>query len=279
VNTIFFVICLVCCSLFTSCRKSKGEHSRRCIYDHSTFAKVALSASKDEEQFSKFKRDPFFNLLWENYSFEEGQLWQRKIAEYPFLKEKFELFREVDQIGSPRTFLFGEAGVFSPSTLRLIALTGDLSVKLGKLGEVNIIQIGAGQGSWCKILNDTLSFKSYVLVDLPEQLALAKKCLERLGVKNVQFLTPEELPRRGVYDLVISDMSFSEFNRAHQELFFDRIISRSHFGYILGHEPPRHCGVAYMNFEELKIQFEKIGKYEFQEPLNNRDHYFIYWKK
>jgi hypothetical protein len=160
-----------------------------------------------------------------------------------------------------------------------MAITGDLSIKFGKFEYGNIIQIGAGQGSWCKILNDTLSFKSYVLVDLPEQLLLAKKCLERLGVKNVQFLTPKQLPKRGVYDLVISDKIFSEFDRAHQELFFDRVISRSNSGYILGHELPRHCGVTLMNFDQLKARFDKLCKCELEGESSDRDYYLIYWKR
>jgi putative sugar O-methyltransferase len=267
--------------MLVSCRNGDLNHTPRCIYDHAVFAEISSGAAENEQQFLQFKKAPFFNLLWENLSFEEGELWLHRIEkESPFLKEKFEQFRQIDRIGSPRTYSFGDSGIFSPSTLRLIAMTGDLQIKLKDAQRAHIIQIGAGYGSWCKILNDVLGFKSYTLVDLPEQLALAKKCLETLEVQNVEFLTPEELPKAKIYDLVISDMSFSEFNRSYQELFFDKILSCSSSGYILGHLFPKHYGVVSMNLDELKLRFDKIGNFtewEMQEPSNYRDNYFIYW--
>lgn len=258
------------------------KHSLRCIYDHTIFAEISLNAVNDEQQFLQFKNNPFFNLLWENHTFEEGELWLKKINDqYSFLKTRFDLFRQVDQMGSPKTYFFEHAGVFSPSTLRLIAMTGELCTRLENLENARVVQIGSGCGSWCKILNDVLSIKSYTLVDLPEQLDLAKKCLEKLEVNNVRFLTPDELPKEADYDLVLSDMSFSEFNRSYQELFFDRIFSCSTFGYIIGREFPKHFGVISMNLDELQLHFEKIrgtSEWELQASSSDRD-YFIYWKK
>jgi putative sugar O-methyltransferase len=227
------------CCLLASCKKSEQKHLPHCIYDHAVFAQVATQAVTDEQCFAQFKRNPFFNLLWENHTQGQGQEWLDKITtEYPQLKIKFDLFRQIDHIGSPRTYFFEEAGDFSASTLRLIAMTGEVCARVGHLENGNIVQIGAGAGSWCRILHDVLGFKSYTLVDVPEQLALAKKCLEEWGVENVAFYTPEELPQEAVYDLVISDMSFSEFNRFYQKLFFDRILSRSALGCIFGHVFP-----------------------------------------
>lgn len=275
---LFILLCTA--SLITGCGKKEKKHSSRCLYDHSIFAETALNAAKDEQQLASFKRNPFFNLLWENHSYEEGQQWLQKIKkESSFLKEKFRDFRQIDQIGNPRIYNFGEDGNFSPSTLRLIAMTGELQEKLGTFAPGHIIQIGAGCGSWCKILNDVYSFKSYTIVDLPEQLSLAKKCLEKMEVKNVKFFTPEELPKGMVYDLIISDMSFSEFDRPYQKLFFERVLSCSSFGYILGYEFPKHYGVVSMNLDELKAKFNEIGKQtNVQELSNDRNHYIIYWR-
>jgi hypothetical protein len=267
--------------MIASCKKNEVQHAPRCIYDHAVFSEISSHAVSDDQQFLQFKRNPFFNLLWENHTFEEGELWLKRISdEYAFLKRKFEQFRQIDQIGSPRTYFYGDAGSFSPSTLRFIAMAGELRARLGEPENLRIIQIGAGCGSLCKILSDVFAFKNYTLVDLSEQLALAKKCLERWGVESVKFCTPEQLPKEVVYDLVVSDMSFSEFNRDYQELFFERILSHSIFGYILGHEFPKHFGVAAMNVDEIKTRFEKLGnlsEWELQGSPNNRD-YFIYWK-
>ncbi len=283
-KTLRFIIIypVVCCFVIAGCKKNETKHSQRCIYDHAVFAEVSTKAVGDEQQFSQFKQNPFFNLIWENHPYEEGELWRRKIDhEYAFLKTQFEQFRKIDRIGSPRTYHFGDAGLFSPSTLRLVAMAGELRAKLDSFEPSHIVQIGAGCGSLCKILNEVFGFKSYTIVDLPEQLVLAKKCLEKLEVKNVKFCTPEQLSKEAIYDLVISDMSFSEFDRAYQEMFFERILCRSIFGYILGHEFPKHFGVIAMNVNEIKERFEKLGnlsEWELQGPSSSRD-YFIYWKK
>jgi hypothetical protein len=153
---------------------------------------------------------------------------------------------------------------------------------IGPCGNKHLLLIGAGQGSWCKILNDILGFKSCTLVDLPEQLELAKKCLGEWKIKNVKFVTPEELSTGVVYDIVISDMSFSEFNRPYQELLLDRAIACSNSGFIVGHEFPKHFGVVSLNFDQLKERFDRLGNFiyrEMQKPSEDRESYFLYWKK
>ena len=73
----------------------------------------------------------FLIFEWENLTFEEGKIWLQKITEFfPDLQMHFDKFRAVDSVGSPRVFFYGEAGAFSPSTLRLIALTGELKQRL-----------------------------------------------------------------------------------------------------------------------------------------------------
>jgi hypothetical protein len=244
------------------------------------FAQACLSAANDEAQFLHFKKNSFFNLLWENRTLEEGEAYLRTISEkYPLLKEKFEAFRRLDQLGGPRIYDYGQAGFFSPSTLRFVMIAGDVESKIGGLSEKSVVQIGAGYGGLCKVMNDVSKAKSYMLVDLPEQLALAKKCLDQLGLDNVSYLTPEELPKNAHYDLVISDMSFSEFSASYQVLFFERVLSCSSSGYVLGHVFPKHYGVVPLNWEELKVRFKgQFTKWESQEPTLDRENYFIYWK-
>jgi hypothetical protein len=273
------ILALLLCA---GCQKNENKLPPRCIYDQTVFAEMALHAVNDEALFLQFKKDPFFNLLWENHSPEEGEQWLSKIQiDYPSLLEKLSQFRQNDEWGSPRVHSFEGAGDFSPSTLRLIAIAGDMQNKMGDMSGLNIVQIGAGFGGMCKILHDIASFKSYTIVDLPEQLALAKKYLERLGIDNVTYLTPEELVHTEC-DLVISDRSFSEFNRSYQARFIEKIFIRSHSGYILGHVFPKHFGVSPLFWDDLKMRVKKIGKFsewQIQEPLNDRDNYFIFWKR
>jgi putative sugar O-methyltransferase len=264
--------------LFASCGKKEKKHSPQCLYDHRVFAEAIFNSVRDETQFAVFKRNPYFNLLWENHTFEEGREWLKSITEkYPLLKEKLESFRQIDQLGSPRVYDFGANGFFSPSTLRLIAKAGDLDEKLGNLDGADVVQIGADFGSWCKILNDLYQFKSYTIVDLPEPLSLAKKCLEKMGITHVRFLTPEELPKKKNYTLCLSDKCFSEFDKSHQKLFFERVMRYSSCGYLIACEFPKHYGVVGMTLDQLTEKFEKRGKQSKVDEFSN--YYCVYWRE
>lgn len=273
------VYCILSCLLLVGCGKKEAKNPPRCIYDQNVFADAAQCAVSDEACFVHFKQNPFFNLLWENLTQAEGQKWLDAIEEkFPLLKEKFKEFRTVDYVGSPRAFDYGEAGAFSPSTLRLVALAGELQSRFGSWEGLHGIQIGAGYGGLCTILNAIAQFKTYTLVDLPEQLALAQKCLETAGLTNVVYMTPDQLPKGAHYDLAISDRSFSEFDCSHQELFLDRVLLRADSGYVLGRVFPKHYGVVPMNLDELKHNFKKRGafsKWEMQEPTLENENYLI----
>jgi putative sugar O-methyltransferase len=283
VRIIKFIGCLtLSCLMSYGCQKKEVKNPPRCIYDHVVFAEASLNAVKDDTQFAQFKKNPFFNLLWENLSREEGEMWLQVIEDrYPFLIEKFDLFRASDRVGSPRVFSFGPAGEFSPSTLRLAAVAADLQSKIGSWAGMQVVQIGAGYGGLCKIMSDISAFASYTLVDLPEQLALAKKYLEGFGLKNVVYLSPGQLPKKASYDLVVSDMNFSEFNRSYQELLFDRVLLHSHSGYLLGHVVPKHYGITPLSLDEIRERFEKKGKFskwEMQDPTIEKENYLICFK-
>lgn len=230
----------------------------------------------------QFKQNPFFNLLWENLTYEEGITWLSQIQkQHSHLLKKMDQFRAIDTVGFPRTYAYDKVGNFSPSTLRLVAIAGGVQQKIGDLNNLHVVQIGAGYGGLCKILHDLYSFKSYTVVDLQEQLDLAKKCLETLGVHNVSFFTPDALPKALECDLVISDKSFSEFNRVYQELFFDRVFSHAQSGYLLGRNFPKHYGIVAWTAEELKkrLKSRKLAEWEMQEPTLEKENYFICWKR
>lgn len=267
--------------LLISCEKKEEKIPPRSIYDQSVFKRAAENAVREEEAFACFKQEPFFNLLWENRSEEEGSRWLRKIKEeFPFLIERFDRFRLIDQIGSPRIYAYGDAGIFSPSTLRLAWITGDLLSKCGSWEDFDVVQIGAVHGSLCSALHAVAKWRTYTIIDLPEQLALAKKVVDQLELDHVFFLTPEQLVKRAVYDLVISDQSFSEFNSEFQELFSQNILASARAGYLLGHHFPKHFGVIPMRVEQLKHRLEKMGKkavVEIEELARDREEYFIFW--
>lgn len=269
--------------LVFACQKKEAKPSSRSLYDHAIFAEYLTTLVHDEAKFAEFKRDPFCNILWENLPKEAGDAALNRIkTQFPHLLNKLDALRESDKIGSPRTYHFGTVGSFSPSTLHFVSIAGDLQKRLGGFAEKTIIQVGSGYGGLCKILHTVQSCKSYTLVDLPEQLALAKKYLESFGLTHIIYRTFEDLPKDAEYDCVISDRTFSELNSTYQKLILDRIFANSHAGYILGHVFSKHFGVTVLSINEIKKNFEKSGafsKWEFQQPTIEKENYFIFWQR
>ena len=265
------------------CQKKGGKKNSglRCIYDQSVFAESCLKALADETVFTSFKREPFYSLLYQGYSFEEGLSFLDAIEKnHPSLLAQFDQFRTSDLIGSPRTYDYGKYGIFSPTTLHHIQIAGMIRDKTGGSCKSRVIQIGAGYGGLCKILHDLSLWNSYAIVDLPEHLALARKVLEREGIFGVEYINLDKIPLQGEYDLVVSDLSFSEFSRPLQKIFADRILLHARSGCILGHMFPRHFGVAPFTPDEIKGYLEKkIASIELHQTSGERANYYFLWNK
>ena len=277
---LFYIFIIFAISFNSGCQKNsiKKNSEPRCIYDQSVFTQCCLKAVADEQAFASFKRDPFYSLLYQGYSFEEGLSFLHAIENHsPSLITHFDVLRTNDEMGNPRIYDYGKYGLFSPTTLRHIQIAGRIRAHVG--GAHHIIQIGGGYGGLCKILHALSLWESYTIVDLPEHLALARKVLEKEGIKNVRFLNLDAIPLDAEYDLVISDLSFSEFSRRFQKIFIDRILVHARSGYILGHVFPKHFGVEPFTPDELKEYLEKKKNHiEMQYSKTERADYHLFWK-
>jgi hypothetical protein len=273
---LLFIIPIVFFSTGCQQRDTKKPAVLRCIYDQSVFADICRLAVADEKAFADFKRDPFYSLLYEGYSYEEGCESLRAIEqECPSLLAHLDNFRSSDLIGNPRTYDYGKYGTFSPTTLHHVQVAGMIQKKIGLQMGRRILQIGAEYGGLCKILHDLGLWDTYAIVDLPEHLALARKTLERHGISHVQFYTLDEVP--DAFDLVVSDVHFSEFSRPLQKMFIERILSRARAGLVLGHVFPKHFGVEPLNLNELKSC--SLPQFEMHQTEGERANYYFLWKE
>ncbi len=251
----------------------------RAIYDQLAFAQACARACQDEAAFAEFKRDPYFNLLWENHSFEDGLTALYHIEEkYPHFLPLLERVRSCDALGHPRTFDYARFGVFSPTTLKNVEFAAHLQDQFGDLAGKTVAQIGAGAGSLCQLIKELFPVKEYILVDLPEQLALARKVLEAQGVTGMTYLTPEELSKTTQYDCVISDYSFSEFSKPVQKVLIDRLLMPSKAGYLRCHTFPKHFGVEPLLASELMRILQHKEQFESSELHGDRADYFLSWR-
>jgi len=200
------------------------------MINYNSFEQLCYEAVKNEDVFKTFKRHSDFIPILEHVTYEQGIRYIEEINQD--LLSRIKDFATNDSIGTPRVYYYQELGIeISPTTLRYIKVLSDLIKIFGNLDNLNIIEIGCGYGGQCKIINDIAKPCSYVIVDLPGVLCLARKYLRSFGIENVisrHIDSDIEIN----YDLCISNYAFSEIGRNYQNLYAEKIIKNSDIGYI-----------------------------------------------
>jgi hypothetical protein len=250
----------------------------RAIYHQPVFSELCIEAAYNEEKFSQFKSDSYFNLLWENRSYEEG-LFALKGIEHsvPEFAEKKALFRANDCWGNPKVWDYAEWGSFSPTTLHYVEFAAKIKCNLGDVFGKHLLQIGAGYGGLCKIMHDAFSFSSYTIVDFAPQVQLAQIYLKHFGIDNVHFYTFDTLPSGGAYDCVFSDGSFSELCKEDQARLINRVFRHINAGFFIGTLIPQHFGVSPLSVDAISKALRKQNK-SVSLTLLERGAYEFYWK-
>ena len=179
------------------------------VTDDSRYPQYCQNAADNTSLFAQFKNNPIYSGVMETVSYEQGKEYLEAIRKQsPELFDHLEAFKANDTLGNPPKFYYDGVGEISPTTLRYIKIASDIKRLFGSLDQCSIIEIGGGYGGQCKILADIFHFKKYTIIDLPGPLALAKRFLKELDVKNVYFLSPESVIPDQAFDLVIWDMHF-----------------------------------------------------------------------
>jgi len=237
---------------------------------------------ESEESFAQFRRSSFCLQMIDTLTSSLG--WEFILftsQHYPCLLPKLDGFRKNDSLGDPLLAQFGEYGIFCPTTLRYIKIAGDLESYFGNLDQKRIIEIGGGYGGQCAILSTLFSFKEYIIVDLPEVLTLAKKYLDLLGITNVRFCSPSEVPAKMPCDLLISNYAFSECSYPTQMDYIEKILIHSQSGYMICNDFGYLSGISSLNQQTSRNAFEKknIVIQNLPEiPLTGGSNYLLIWK-
>ena len=275
------VVVLICYSSKSSLFKIKKNRIST-LSDFTVYREACRTAAHEQAAFQNFKRNPFYNLLHEQMTFEQGNACLSLIVQkYPDVLPKMETFKKNDSIGNPRTFEYPSVGSVSPTTLRYIKTAAEIKELFGDLNGKKVLEIGGGYGGQCAILNDLFAFSSYTLVDLTEPLALAQKTLEQRGVKNVRFWTPEEI-KEEEFDLVISHFTFTETGTRLQKQYIHSLFTRAKAGYLVCNFFPRFFGLKPFLKEELLSEFKKEAipyKTIAEEPQTGKDNFVLIWNR
>jgi hypothetical protein len=166
-----------------------------------------------------------------------GNLWLSMILNKygdTILKEKLDLFKRNDIYGSPTIINYGEYGDVCPFTF-LYILQGLNAINKFQTNKFDkIVEIGAGFGSLCIMMDSLCEYKEYVIVDLPEVIELDKKYLSNFPeiYKKVTFIPCNELSDIQDADLCISIAAISECDVETQLYYFDKVIKYTKYTYL-----------------------------------------------
>ena len=262
---------------------SKGR--RTSMSDDDFYPAVCYAASKDNRFFRNFRRNEIYNSVLEHVSQEQGQEYLdviRRNRKLEFADMDWNEFRRNDLYGNPRVFPYeinGHAMVISPTTLRYAKVVQDI-VTLFEVEKISsVAEIGVGYGGECRLLTNFLTgIRQYFLFDIPEALGLAKKYLDKFESKaDIRFVngTDIDVDESCEYDIAISNYAFSELNREVQDMYLEKVISKSKAGYITWNSLSHDLMDGY-SVDEL---LEKIpgSSVIAEEPLTAANNCIIIW--
>jgi len=208
------------------------------ITDTASYKNICQFFIRDEDAFRRFRNYSHdYNRVLEHVKQKKGEeYFDIAIENCPWLIDRLDDIRKNDSVGSPRVFGYRGYGLFSPTTLRYTKVMTDIYNDLGSpdMGD-KVIEIGGGYGGQQRILNEFMTFKYYYTVDLEEVCALQEKYLSNFEPIFGGWIYPEGVKSlKTKFDFVISNFAFNELIREYQELYFEKIISKSKHGYISG---------------------------------------------
>jgi putative sugar O-methyltransferase len=190
---------------------------------------------ENELLFSKFKSSKEYNIILEHVDEELGRFYYDHIQKVgkDIFNNYLSKFLENDSIGTPIQYSYDKIKI-SPTTLRYIKNSLDLSHFCSESKIEKIVEVGAGYGGLCKTLSVICDFEEYICVDLPSASKLQEKYLNHFPhLKNkVKFVSCDKLDEIKNVDLFISNYALSELNLNAQSNYYNKIIKNSKMFYI-----------------------------------------------
>ena len=257
--------------------KMENLFTKTSISDSYNFKNVCDAASKDDAIFNNFKSNGAFTEILEHTTNNQGIGYINEIEKDCKIDLNFIYkFKENDLQGNPKLETFKDPyGSISPSTIRYIKVLNDLISLFGDLTEFRIVEIGVGYGGQSKIIQDYFKIKEYNYVDLPEVLSLTKKYLKTFNYDNLNFLDFTSLPDKS-YDLIIPNYAITECSQEIQDLYVEKIISKSKHGYITGNDIGGFFNIKNYTKNDWLLKLPNV-KITDERPLTHDKNYLLYF--
>lgn len=260
---------------------------RRNTYtDDVEYKEICVKASVDDDVFDNFKSQPKYRSMLEHADTRHGHDHLNAIKEQtPELMEHLDKFRTNDTVGTPNLTTFAvkmpgnpqQIGDLSSTTMQYIRVLSDLIGFFDNMDGLKIVEIGAGYGGQCKIINDYVNFSEYICFEMPEPSQLVRKYLDHFKIKNSVSIDAYEFydnPFDISCDLVISNFAFSEQSRHIQDCYLKHIINSADRGYLWMNETPESYNIDVIK----KTLPHKINKKN-DIPSERDTNRILYWNK
>jgi len=201
------------------------------------YLETCRSAVEDDEIFAKFKSLQGYKNILEHVTPRQGAEYLQSAIEMAegALLENIEAFKENDIIGTPDKFSYPETGKISPTTIRYIKNVFEMATLLGESPISRVVEVGGGYGGLCKTLSVVCDFDEYILIDLPEAVAVQEKYLKNFPelYAKCKFVSCDDVKKIKNIDLFISNYALSECDYDTQLNYYDKLVANSKFAYII----------------------------------------------
>lgn len=207
------------------------------ISDYDKYKNICLEASNNDTVFNTFKSHPEYVGILEHVSYESGLEYLNHITtknNIPLDQKIIDILKSIDQYGNPTRHNYKIVGNISPTMLRYLSVAGDIQRLYGNLNNKTIVEIGAGYGGQSMLITSVYEVKQYIIVDLPEVIALIQKFLQKnnVNLSKYKFYTLDNLPAIQS-DLLISNYAFSECYKSIQDIYIEKLVNNSKNFYMM----------------------------------------------
>lgn len=211
--------------------QNQAKSRNTSLSDKQSYVEICKAAVENDMVFQNFKANIEYREILEHVSWKHGNQYLKLINRPEVLQNLF--LRNSEDVGNPIQYEFEEVGFLSPTQIRYAKISQDLLETHGSLNDYTIVEIGIGNGGQALHLMTLQDIESYVLVDIPEVLDLARKILAP-NPHFAKFNFVSAFDKISIEaDLVISNYAYSELDLDSQEDYFARFLSKAHSGYLL----------------------------------------------
>ena len=252
--------------------QSQMKSRNTSLSDKQSYVEICRAAVGSSKVFNDFKSNIEYREILEHVSWKHGAQYLDLIKRPEVLQNL--LSRNSEDVGNPIQYKFEGVGFLSPTQIRYAKIAQDLLDAHGSLDGYRIIEIGIGNGGQALHLITLQNVKSYVLVDIPEVLNLARKILTP-HPNFAKFKFVSAFDRISLEsDLVISNYAFSELDLESQEDYFARFLSQAKSGYLLYNFIKKE--VSNLSAEDLVLRIPG-STIKREEPLTYSRNVLITW--